>query len=650
MGKRYWSELELLHETYQWARTVDADNLQRLREIYAAHPLVAVGSGGSYSSAVLTAYLHQHASGWLASAVTPLEVVHSQLDLRLSSVLFVTAGGGNPDVLGAFRKSAAKEPAQLGILCMKKNSPLARASREFSNLDQFEFRLPAGKDGFLATNSLLATSVLVARGYHSPHDNASQLPETLAEVAYGGQSSDDYLNWLETASAPLWERETLVVLYGPSLRAAAVDLESKFTEAALGQIQLADFRNFAHGRHHWLAKNGDTTAVLGFVTDDVRDVAEKTLKLIPSSVPMLQLDLGAPGPSAAIGGIVNTLQLVGLVSKAVGFDPGRPHVPTFGRKIYHLKAFPTDRRRKAGPSSIEVVAVERKLQSTSPDARLNGRMAEWQESYRSFTRDLSGQRFGALVCDYDGTLCDPSDRFTGPRADVIIHLNSLLKCGIILGIASGRGTSLRDVLREHIDPRYRDRVILGYYNGAEIASLADDDAPNNRPRPGRQLSSMAKALAQDKYLTEIAKVDVRDKQISIVPNSVGQADVCWDRVQAALSQQSTRGVRSFRSGHSVDVVAPGVSKRNLVDEVRDQRADPELSILCIGDRGRWPGNDSELLLEPYSLSVDEVSSASDSCWNLASPGIRFVNAVLEYFERIEIHNGHFCFQSVEVGA
>ena len=94
VGKRYWSELELLDETFNWARTVENEGLQRLREVYARHPLLAVGSGGSYSSAVLAAYLHRHANGRLASAATPLEIVHSPLDLRLLSVLFLTAGGG----------------------------------------------------------------------------------------------------------------------------------------------------------------------------------------------------------------------------------------------------------------------------------------------------------------------------------------------------------------------------------------------------------------------------------------------------------------------------------------------------------------------------------------------------------------------------
>ncbi len=233
---------------------------------------------------------------------------------------------------------------------------------------------------------------------------------------------------------------------------------------------------------------------------------------------------------------------------------------------------------------------------------------------------------------------------------MVDHLRSLLKAGVILGIASGRGSSLRNVLREHIDRRYWDRVIVGYYNGAEIASLADDSAPNNQARAGRQLSSMAKTLARDAYLADAADVDVREKQISIVPRTASQADVCWDRVQAALSQQSTRGIRTFRSGHSVDVVAPAVSKRNLVQEVRNRLADSDLGILCIGDRGRWPGNDSELLLEPYSLSVDEVSSASDSCWNLASPGIRYVDAVLQYFDQVRPQKGCFRFRATEAEA
>ncbi len=642
MGKRYWSELENLEKTFDWARTVDLGSLQGLREAYAECPLLAVGSGGSFSSAFLATYLHRNATGSLASAVTPLEIVHSPFDLRRIAVLFLTAGGGNPDVLGAFKKTAKKEPSRLGILCMKKNSPLAKLSKEYSTIDRFEFRLPAGKDGFLATNSLLATSVLLARAYEQPHVEP-ELPEALTDIAYQGQKSQDYLDWLEEESTALWDRETLVVLYGPSTHAAAVDLESKFAEAALGQIQLADFRNFAHGRHHWLAKHGATSAVLSFVTNDVRDVAQKTLALIPGSVPRLEIDLGEPGPRAAIGGIVNTLQLVGLIGKFQDFDPGRPHVPDFGRQIYHLKAFPTSRQRKAVASSNETVAIDRKSQWESPKSRSNGQLTKWEGAYKTFIKKLGDQRFGAIVCDYDGTLCDQTERFTEPRGEVVQYLRSLLKSGILLGVVSGRGTSLKTTLRGVLPQEDWDHVFLGYYNGAEIGKLSDDDGPDNRPRAGRHLTSTARGLESDESLLEVSTVDVRNKQISIVPSQRRNLSFCWERVQFALSRQTSRGIRVFRSGHSIDVVAPAVSKTNLVQHVRNQLPDEDVEILCIGDKGRWPGNDYELLMEPFSLSVDEVSSATESCWNLAPAGVRHVDAVLEYFGKCEVHKSFFQF-------
>lgn len=643
MGRRYQTELERLDGTYDWARTVE---IESLLDIYAGVSLLAVGSGGSYSSAVLAAYLHGWATGRLASAVTPLEIVHSPMDLRRTGVLFLTAGGGNPDVLGAFKKAAICEPAQIGVFCMKKNSSLVKAARLFSGIDVFEFCLPTGKDGFLATNSLLATSVLVARAYESQQSAGTKLPETLSKVAYHGEATSDYLAKLEDTCRPIWTRETLVVLYGPSSHVAAVDLESKFTEAALGHVQLADYRNFAHGRHHWLARNGKTSAVLGFLTDDVRDVAEKTLRLFPSDIPVARIDLGAPGPTAAIGGIVNTLQLVGLAGKSQGFDPGRPHVPEFGRKIYHLNAFPTARRRKSTPSPAQVAAIDRKLESHSVSERRNGQVVEWREAYQAFVSSLEAVRFGALVCDYDSTLCDPSERFTGPLPDVINVLKTLLKSGIPVGVVSGRGTSLRHVFREHLDRRYWKNVILGYYNGADIGQLDEDEHPNNQRRTGRQLAATVRAMSADRRLNEIASVEARDKQVSVIPHSCRHVEVCWELVHSAISSQSVHGVRALRSRHSIDVIAPGVSKRNLVAAIRRRLSDQSYGILCIGDRGRWPGNDAELLQEPCALSVDEVSSSLDTCWNLASPGSRHVDALLEYFRRFEIHKAYFCFRAL----
>ena len=59
-------------------------------------------------------------------------------------------------------------------------------------------------------------------------------------------------------------------------------------------------------------------------------------------------------------------------------------------------------------------------------------------------------------------------------------------------------------------------------------------------------------------------------------------------------------------------------------------------MLIVGDRGRWPGNDYELLREPYSLGVDEVSVDPSTCWNLASPGQRGPSVTLEYLKALDL--------------
>ena len=93
-------------------------------------------------------------------------------------------------------------------------------------------------------------------------------------------------------------------------------------------------------------------------------------------------------------------------------------------------------------------------------------------------------------------------------------------------------------------------------------------------------------------------------------------------------------MRVTRSSHSIDILAPGVSKLNVISRVRELVG--EAPLLTIGDRGRWPGNDYELLREPFSLTVDEVSVDRATCWNLARPGQRGPSVTLEYLRALDL--------------
>src|SRR5690606_38597454 len=118
-------------------------------------------------------------------------------------------------------------------------------------VDLLLFPPPAGKDGFLATNSLLGFMAVLVRAYLLELSTAEEWEAVRVNIApLLDTGSAQIENWALTTEH-LWRRGTTIVLHDADSRIGAIDLESKFTEAAVGNLQIADYRNFAHGRHHW---------------------------------------------------------------------------------------------------------------------------------------------------------------------------------------------------------------------------------------------------------------------------------------------------------------------------------------------------------------------------------------------------------------
>ena len=291
MGKPFSEELDSLPATFDWSLKLPLAGIVRAFRALTSLPLLAVGSGGSFTVAHLASALHVYHTKRIAQAMTPLQLIASPADLRDLAVFIPTAGGKNPDVLGGFRHLVSEEPRNLMAWCATPESPLAAAAAKYRFVDFFEFASPCGKDGFLAVNSLLAFSLLLARAYAEALGAGVALPCSFNDLICDQTWMDAQA--VDSRCAGLWSRDTLIVLHGPSTLPAAVDLESKFTEAALGSVQTADYRHFAHGRHHWLAKRGRESAVLAIICDDDREVAEATLGLLPSDVPVVRLDVSA---------------------------------------------------------------------------------------------------------------------------------------------------------------------------------------------------------------------------------------------------------------------------------------------------------------------------------------------------------------------
>jgi len=214
----------------------------------------------------------------------------------------------------------------------------------------------------------------------------------------------------------LIQRSTWVVLHGKWGKPAAIDLESKCVEAALVNIQLADYRNFAHGRHNWVAKHLETTGVVALVGPEEVEIARRTLELLPDSVPALTLDTDQDGPAGSLDLLIQAMALVGTMGAARGIDPGKPKVASFGRQLYRLRTPNRANSNRDMPhiGRVAATAIMRKTKCNSLASLSSDELHIWLQAHSAFRRRLQRTKFSAIVFDYDNTLCAQTVRSSAP--------------------------------------------------------------------------------------------------------------------------------------------------------------------------------------------------------------------------------------------
>jgi fructoselysine-6-P-deglycase FrlB-like protein len=548
VGKPFAAELNSLPDTFEWALQQPLNGIIRAVRALSGLPLLAVGSGGSYTVAHLACALHSFHTNRMAQAMTPLQLVSSPTDLRDLAVFVPTAGGKNPDVLGAFRHLISEEPRSLMVWCAAPESPLASAAAKYRFVDFQDFSMPYGKDGFLAVNSLLAFAVLLARSYASAVGTDAALPQSFDELI-GDRTWGDAVA-VDRRCAELWNRETLIVLHGASTLPAAVDIESKFTEAALGSVQMADYSHFAHGRHHWVAKRVRSSAVLAIISEDDRLIAEQMLALLPPGIPIVRLDVPHSGYLAGMCAMSRGFFLAASAGRARSIDPGDPGVPSFGREIYHLNVYGQSPGERDLPHD-ERLAIERKARVRIADLSRTGQLDVWRESYLSACSALSETVYCGLTMDYDGTLCHEAERF-GPLPEIMAEeFSRLLKKGICIGIATGRGKSVRRSIQKALPKELWKQVVIGYYNGAELGMLDDDTRPDNTDAVGPELQEVADRLAEDPLMKRLAEFTLRRKQITLAPADGVFPGPLWEYVHTLLLGLNGNGAVALRITDSI---------------------------------------------------------------------------------------------------
>jgi hydroxymethylpyrimidine pyrophosphatase-like HAD family hydrolase/fructoselysine-6-P-deglycase FrlB-like protein len=644
MTSYYDQELSRLGETYELARV---SNIQQLKVgiVNASEAsVIGVGSGGSYTVASLLCTLHEAYTGRVSRPSTPLEIISNPTLASASPIFFVSAEGKNPDIVEALRRARRHSARDLHVLTNRGASPLQDTLTELTDVNIHTFELEH-KDGYLATNSLILDAVLIARAYEELDHHDDHIPPTIDDLKLNGQSIGAWLEGAAGFAQNVASRDGVIVLHSPALKSVAADLESKLSEAALLHCQVADLRSFAHGRHSWLTERAGDNLVLALVDPLSERLWQATHALLPREIETLTLNIAGSRPRDLLSGLIAELKLVSLFAQALGKDPAKPTVAQFGRELYYidlpkLVEQPRPQTNSAEQSKFAVLGAH------WPSITHEEPMQRMASSVRG---SLSDKAFRAVVFDYDGTISSSNRRDIPPTTQVCEYLQKLAEHGVVVGIASGRGDSIHAQLRLVLPDACWPKIKLGLFSGGWIGDLSSEISQESQT--SEFLNHAARIVHNLKHAgVPIDMVRVyHPHQVSVRFQPGIEAQGMWFVIVDALRHAGVDFSNVVRSRHSVDILAPGVSKSRLVTHlIKSCKLDP-YEVLTMGDQGAWPGNDSSLLDHKFSLSVATPSRKLDRGWKIAPAHKRDVDATLWYLDAIVFLNaGNFTFDAARL--
>lgn len=621
MGKPYSQELDAFAATYAWAKQRDVKQLSHFLARWSSDHVVIVGSGGSFSAAVAASLFRELAHHSPTSPVTPLDF--ASLVNRLSpKVLLLSAEGKNKDILNA-AQAAQIADLSTGAMTLTSENPLLVFGARTDSMRVFVFPSDWGKDGYLATNSLVAMTLLFYKAFFG----AGEFEHRLGPFFDASRLRTRRNKLASLANLEAIRSRGLLLLHSASAKTFAVDLESKLSEAALAMVQVTDLRQFAHGRHLQLSV-ASPRPVLLFVSSCLdRPLAQSTAELISDKHDVIELVLeGNCEQDVATLGLVDAMLLTEAIAAGSGIDPGQPDVPEFGRAIHAI-----DSTALVGRSELDdrlQLASRRKSFGQGYSAGpIEDRVVL---AASAFAARLAAASIRGLVCDFDGTLCRAENRFEAMEAVHVEQISVLLHAGLGFAIATGRGDSLQESLRKSFDASLHARILVGYYSGSYIARL---DEPFQRPDTNPAFQELCDWLKGSAFGRLCKDVDnhARVGQFSIRLSSAHKVRQVSAAIRVWLIRTGRQGWRVFGSGHSIDVLDETADKRLVVTRLANQlQVSSEDQILRIGDAGQEDGNDFEFLSEGLSLSCDAVSSDLASAWNFGSHGSNQVEVTSAY--------------------
>ena len=275
---------QLLNDTRKYIEQAEQTDVELLRQFFFTdpeRPLIAMGHGGSHSSAAYAALLYGTNCG-LGRAITPYQANSlSDKTLQSSKQLLVSKSLKNQDALYIAKRMNNVNP-------------------EHSFVFQLPFDVP---DGFISIGGTFAYFSLLYKAFTGDTDFSRKLalsPEPADNYTYrcvDGVTTPPDLNTISQ----------FTVLYGSYGEPVAHKMESNMTEAGLASCVISDYRDECHGRFLALSnfiqsKHRPQTdcALVLLVTPREETLCRNFLKCLPAHLPIVLIRTDIASPLGAI--------------------------------------------------------------------------------------------------------------------------------------------------------------------------------------------------------------------------------------------------------------------------------------------------------------------------------------------------------------
>lgn len=427
--------------------------------------------------------------------------------------------------------------------------------------------------------------------------------------------------------------DTIVLLYDPQLMSIASMLETYLWQAGLAPVHRTDFGEFARNQYIWYSLHPESTFLLALTTCESECIWDGLRATLPENCRVQTIDCGDGGRFASASAMLTGQAFLSNIRRSTN------SVAEVQRSVRSDDEVGYRGAVEGLAAGLTPAVIHKSIARQLHDPILDEYMSlcimgqQWLQGLRT-------AQFVGITLDYDGTIVpnEPIEaRLGAPPQTVVDQLIRLADNGILIGIATGRGSSAGARMREALPERLHSGVLIGYFNGALIRTL-DVDIANERTESHHRIAEIVDWIASFQLVRPNAHIYAGNFQVTVLLDDIFDLRNFGEQM-ATCPAIAGGDMRLVRSLHSFDIIPSETTKLAVANGLAARSSKKDGQILAIGDSGSPNGNDYELLRQPHAISVDRVCGDSAGSWSLFGHHARGPDALQRILQSIGVKNG-----------